>query len=297
MVRCCAVLILVPLAIAAAQIPAAPAAQPPAQPPAIRLGVLSGMFRDVPPELIVAASSPFRDLFKRETGLNSEVEVIEDYETLAARMKQKQLHFGVFHGYELAWVRDRYPELQALAISIPNGRKVQACLVVNATSKAQTPGDLKGACITIPIGTKAHCHLYLDWLKDGLPEGCCCPAGMRELGPEEALDGVALNKYTAALVDVGSLTAYQNNKPGAFTALKVLDRSEPFPSAAVVFRKDTLDATVLTKVRNGLVKANENPQGKAFMMLWRLKGFEDPSPEYEADLKRIVKAYPAPRSM
>jgi ABC-type phosphate/phosphonate transport system substrate-binding protein len=285
-------LLVAPVVLAAGTAQSAQAQPAPAG--TIRLGVLTGMFRDVPPDLIQAASSPFRDLFKRETGLNGEVEVVEDCEILAAKMKDKKIHFGVFHGFEYAWVKDRYPELSPLVVSVPNGRKVQACLVVNVASKAESPSDLKGACVTVPVGSKAHCHLFIDRLQESLPSGTCCPAGPRELGPEEALDAVAANKCPAVLVDIASLTAYQNNKPGAAGQLKVLARSELFPPAVLLYCKGAVDPTVLAKVRSGLLKVNENPQGKAFLMLWRLKGFEDPPADYNADLERIRKAYPPP---
>lgn len=289
------VLLLSAAALGTVLVPPAPAQpEPPAKPETIRLGLLTGMFRDVSPDLIRAASSPFRDLFKRETGLNAEIELIDDCRVLAAKIDDKQVQFGVFHGYEYAWVKDEYPELQPLVVSVPNGGKVQAILVVNAASKAVKPEDLKGACVVVPIGTKAHCHLYLERLLGTLPPNTCCPILPRDLGSDEALDAVASNKCQAALVDIGALTAFQNNKPGAASALKVLAQSELFPPAVVVYRKDGIDAKVLHKVRTGLVEVKKNPSGRAFLMLWRLQGFSTPPEGYDDELQRIQKAYPSP---
>ncbi|MBY0515214.1 MAG: phosphate/phosphite/phosphonate ABC transporter substrate-binding protein [Gemmataceae bacterium] len=289
------VLFLAAAVPAVALVPAAPAQDPPVAPPTvIRLGLLTGMFRDVSPDLIQAASVPFRDQFKRATGLDAGVELVDDYRTLAAKLNDKKLQFGVFHGYEYAWARDQYPDLLPLVVSVPTGGKVQACLVVNAASKAEKPADLKGNCVTVPIGTKSHCHLYLERLQAELPPNTCGPSGPRELGPEEALDNVCANKCPAALVDIGSLTAFQNNKPGAAASLKVLDRSELFPAGVVVYRKDAIDPQVVEKVRKSLVDVRSNPQGRAFLMLWRLQGFTVPADGYYTDLERIKKAFPAP---
>lgn len=297
MVRCCVVLLLSAAALAAVLVPEAPARTAPDKVESIRLGLLTGMFRDVSPDLIQAASSPFRDLFKRETGLNAEVELVDDCQVLAAKLNDKKVQFGVFHGFEYAWVKEQYPELQPLVVSVPNGGKVQAMLVVHTTCKAQKPEDLKGACVMVPVGTKAHCHLYMDRLQSTLPANTCCPLGPREFGTEEALDAVVNNKCQAALVDIGALTAYQNNKPGAALQLRILHQSEMFPPAVVVYRKDGIDTKVLDKVRTGLVEVKKNPQGRVFLMLWRLQGFSTPPENYDAELQRIQKAYPAPIAM
>lgn len=286
---------MVAIILVAGLVPA-PAAQPAAPVPTVKLGILTGMFRDVSPGLVQAAASPFRDIFKRETGLQSEVILVDDYDLLASQMKDKKLEFGVFHGFEFAWIQEKYPEVKPLVISVLNGNNsIQACLVVNISSKATSPKDLKGACVTLPGGTKAHCHLFLERLCETLPANTCAAIPSRKLSPEEALDAVAADDSPAALVDMSAFTAYQNNKPGAASQLKILAKSEPFPVGVVAYRQGAVDPKVLDKVRTALVKVHENAQGRAFMMLWKLKGFGDPTPEFEADLTRIDKVYPAPK--
>src|SRR5262249_7991729 len=249
------------------------------------------MFPDVSADLIHAAATPFKDVFKKETGFNGEVELMDDYETLAEKLDSKKVHFGVFHGFEYAWVKDRYPNLQPLVVADPKVGLVQACLVVNAQSTVKNPSDLPGNCVTIPIGTKAHCCLFLDRLQQGLPAGCCGPvAGTRTLGPEEALDGVGVGKLPAVLVGISSLKIYQANKPTAAAKLKVLAQSEHFPPGVLVYRKDGVDPTVVDKVRNGLTRVQENAQGRAFLLVWKLNGFIVPRPEYDALLQKSLKA-------
>jgi ABC-type phosphate/phosphonate transport system substrate-binding protein len=267
------------------------AARPPAT---IRLGVLSGMFRDVPPPLIHAAATPIRELFKKQTGLDGEVEVVEDHEALAAQMQAGKLHVGVFHGFEWAWVKDRHPDLVPMAITIPP-RRPQAVIVVNAKSAAQAPCDLKGACVAVPLATKAHCHLFLERLAETLPAGTCGANRMPDVGPVEAMDLVVDGKAPAALLDVAALTAYQNNWTGKGAQLRTLAQSDPFPPTVIVYRKDAIGSDVAAKIQSGLVRTKDNSQGKAFLMLWKLKGFENVPAGYDAELRAVAARYPAPR--
>ena len=259
-----------------------------------KLGLPAGMFRDVPPAVVQAAGQPFKDLFKRQTGMDGDIEVTDDTDALADKMARRQIHIGVFHGFEYAWAKLRVPDLTPLVVSVPAGRKLQACLVVNATSKAATPGDLPGDCVAIPQGTKAHCHLYLERLRDGLPTGCCGRAKCDPQSGEEVLDAVVSGKSPAALIDAAQLTGYRANKPGAAACLKVLAQSEPFPAGVVAYRAGVVDAGTAGKIRTGLRSATETAQGRAFMMLWKLKGFEDAPADFPAQLDRVLKAYPPP---
>lgn len=279
------------LVAAVGLVPPAGADAPPAT---IRLGVLSGMFRGVPPVLVQSAATPFRELFKKHTGLEGDVAVVDDYETLAARLDDKSLELGVFHGFEWAWVKDRHSDLCPLVVTVP-ARKIQACVVVRADAKAVTPADLRGASVAVPVGTKAHVQLYYERLVETLPAGCCRPAKDADRGPDEAIEAVIEGTVPAALLDAAALSAYQSNKPGRAMLLKVLVESDPFPPTVVAYRKDGLAAKDAAKIRAGLVKATTNAQGKAFLFLWKLKGFDDVPAGFDADLRQLLKAYPPPR--
>lgn len=264
-----------------------------APPKIIKLGVLAGMFRDVSPALVHAAATPFQDLFRKQTGVESEVEMFAHCDSLASQLKEKKLHFGVFHGFEWAWLKGRYPELQPLAVTV-TPKKIQACLVIHSNSKVEKPAELQGACVAVPLGAKAHTYLYLDRLQQTLPPGCCQLAPHDERGSDEILDAVSEGKTPAALMDLATLAAYQDSKPGKGRRLKVLCQSDPFPATVVVFRTGGVDQNTVEKIRSGLVKAKDNPHGRAFLFLWQLKGFEESNAGYEAQLQTVLKAYPPP---
>jgi hypothetical protein len=184
-----------------------------------------------------------------------------------------------------------------LVVAVPNCGKVQACLVVNKNSKARTPGCLKGACVLVPKGTKAHCGMFLDHLRDPLPEGDCCPLPRKDLSIEEALFAISGERADAALVDVSSLKALELNFPGAFRAVKVLKESIELPAAVIVYREGALEDKIVKNLKDGLMNAANTPQGYAFTVFWQLKGFAEVSPEYLALIDRCLKAYPQPAAM
>ncbi len=268
------------------------AAQPP--PKVLRLGVLSGMFRDIPPPLVQAAAAPFSDVLKRQTGLNGVVQVVPEHEEQASLLQANKLEIAVFHGFEWAWVKDRYPNLVPLAVSVPT-RKFQAALVVNAESKARVPADLKGN-VAVPLGTKAHCYLFVERLAETLPAGTCVAAHKPKHGAEEVLDLVVDGQEQAAVLDMASLNAYQSNQPGRAAKLRVLTQSDPFPYTTVVYRKDAITPELAGKIKTGLLNTKNEPSGRAFLFLWKLKGFEELPATHDAELREVAVKYPAPRA-
>lgn len=272
---------------------AGPVAARPAK--TIRLGVLNGMFRDVPPPLVHAAATPFRELLKRQTGLEGELDVLEKHDDLAARLQENKIQVGVFHGFEWAWVKDRHPDLVPLAVSVP-ARRFQAALVVRADSKAQSPADLKGN-VAVPLGTRAHCYLFLERLAETLPAGTCVATHMPKNGPDEVLDLVIDGKEQAAVLDFANLAAFQNDRPGRGAQLRVLAQSDVFPYTTVVYRKDSISPEMAGKIKSGLLNTKYEASGKAFLFLWKLKGFEEVPAGHDAELRAVAVKYPAPRAV
>ena len=95
-------------------------------------------------------------------------------------------------------------------------------------------------------------------------------------------------------MDIAALNAYQNSSPGGFAQLRVLAQSELFPPGVIAYRRGAVDAATVSKMHGGLTKASGTAQGRAFMLLSKLKGFEDVPADFDAELKRIAAAYPPP---
>ncbi len=262
----------------------------------LRIGMVQGMFRDVQPIMVQAIARPFRTLMERQTGLTGDVEILTDATLMAKKMKEQKLDLGVFHGFEYAWVKTQYPDLVPVSVAMPQGGIVQAVVIVHTDSKAKKLDDLDGEAILIPRGTKAHCLIYLDKLRAGLPKTAARTVPKTGLTPEEALNAVALGEYPAALMDAAAFTAYQNLQPGAAKRLKPLVRSEKFPPGVLLTRKGALPDATLTRLREGLNSAHKTAQYKPLMMMWNLQGFENPPTDYDQQLEKCVQLYPMPAS-
>jgi ABC-type phosphate/phosphonate transport system substrate-binding protein len=260
----------------------------------LKIGMLQGMFRDVPPDMTQALAKPFRDLMLKQVGYTGTVELLDDPLALADQLKDKKVQLGVFHGFEFAWAQQRCDDLVPLIVTQPPGGKVQAMVVVHKSCPAKSVADLKDDGVHIPRGAKAHSLAFLDKCRCGLNDGTAKPTPRVKQTPEEVLNAVAAGEAKAALVDACVLEGYQTLQPGAFKSLKVLSASEAFPPAVVCYRKGTLSDTEAVRIRKSLASATKTATGKMLMTLWNLKGFEEPPKDYQASLDSILKAYPAP---
>ncbi|HET6575648.1 MAG TPA: PhnD/SsuA/transferrin family substrate-binding protein [Fimbriiglobus sp.] len=260
----------------------------------VQIGMVQGMFRDIQPAMVQALSRPLRDMIRKQTGFTGDVEIVPDAFALADRMKAKRLHLGVFHGFEFAWVREQNPNIVPLAVSVPSGRKLQACVVVHEDSPAKALADLKGGVVLVHRGTKAHCLAFLDRERVGLSADAAVPKADPTLTAERALDAVVNGDAPAALVDASALTGYEVLQPGAAKHLRVLARSEVFPLTVITYNKGLLPEATAGRIRRLLLGAHATAAGKPLMMLWNLRGFEDVPDDYDAQLERIAKSYPAP---
>ncbi len=265
-----------------------------ADPAELKIGMLSGMFRDQQPKVIQALAKPFRDLMTKHVGYNGDVEVVDDPFTLCDKLKENKVQLGVFHGFEFAWAQQKCDDLVPLIVTCPPGGCVRAMLVVPADSPAKSAADLKGE-VLIPRGAKAHTLVFLNKLRDGLPADTAKPSAKPDQTPEDVLNAVAAGKAVAALVDVGALDGYQVLNPSGAKGLRVLARSEEFPPAVVCYRKGTLTDDQAAKIRDGMTASCKTPTGKMLMTLWNLKGFEAPPKGYQSSLDGILKAYPSPK--
>jgi ABC-type phosphate/phosphonate transport system substrate-binding protein len=266
--------------------------------PTVRIGVAESLCRDTDPKVLMALVPPFRALAKSCTGLDCDLLYGGDAFQLADRLAKGQLDLGIFQGIELAWVRQRHPELQPL-VTVLNGKPyLRAALVVPASSRATCLGDLKDRSVAIPHYSLEDCYLFLGKLcrEQGLslqpfPSRVTQPADA-----EEALDAVAEGAVGAAIVEELCLDCYQRRKPGRFERLKVLQRSEQFPASVVAYRAGRLSEATLRLFRKGICRAHQDPCSRDLLTWWRITAFEPVPATYPQALDEIVKTYPTPTS-
>jgi ABC-type phosphate/phosphonate transport system substrate-binding protein len=256
----------------------------------LHIQVVQGLFRDVPPSMVKVLGGPLRELIGKKTGLTGDVDTAPDALTLADRLKTNECQLGVFHGYEFAWAKARNPNLIPLVVTVYPAGKPQACVVVHKDSKFASLADLKDDQITIPRGTKGHCFAYLARQRgdEAAPKKTCATT------TEEALDAVVNGTRQAALVDIGAYQGYEKLQPGAFKNLRVLCESEQFPQNVIAYSKDALTPEAADQLRRVLTEAHTTSAGKPLMSLWNIKQFANVPADYDDQLGKCAKCYPAP---
>jgi ABC-type phosphate/phosphonate transport system substrate-binding protein len=264
-------------------------------PDAIRIGMISTLFRDTPEGIALAMMQPFGALMESQTGVPGQLVPGGDCDALADQLAADKVQLGVFHGIEFAWARIKYPELKPLVIAINQHRQLHAYLVVHGDSPISCVGDLKGKSFALPRLSREHCRVYVHHhCRQG---GGCEPdkyftALSNPANIEVALDDVVDQVVDATVVDRVGLDCYQRRKPGRFGKLKTVHCSEAFPAAVVAYRPGMIDEAKLEKFRNGMIKAHETGLGRQLLNLWKLTGFEKVPINYDQNLAEIAKAYP-----
>jgi ABC-type phosphate/phosphonate transport system substrate-binding protein len=113
---------------------------------------------------------------------------------------------------------------------------------------------------------------------------------------EVALDDLVDGKVQAVIVDEVALASYKRRKPGRFAKLKELEKSATFPAAVVAYRPDKWNDADLKSIKDALLNAHQNPEGRQLLTMWKLTGFEEVPEDYEKQLKSIVQVYPPAKS-
>src|SRR5207253_3721682 len=193
------------------------------------------------------------------------------------KMETGEIQFGVFHGFEFAWMRQKSPALQPFMIAAPIHRPLKVFLVVHDASPAKGLADLKGQTLALPNGTREHSRLYLEraCAKEGTPLLEFFGRVTNPATPEDALHDVADNKTVqAAVVDVAGMQCFQGRNPGRFKRLKVIGTSEAFPEGVVAIRQGLVAEDVVGRFRDGMINAHATPFGRQMLSLWAMTGFE-----------------------
>jgi ABC-type phosphate/phosphonate transport system substrate-binding protein len=262
--------------------------------PDVQMGLYKSMFRDVPEAVVVALAKPMKSLLEETVGVTGEAVLFDDCEKLAEAVESKKVNLGVFHGFEYAWIKDKYPNLQPFLIAVPHGGRLQSVLVVKADSTVAKIADLGPDEIIIPRGTKPHCLVHLEDLRKGLDKTVAPMKNKPGMTVEEALTEIALGNLTATVVDNGALAAIAKSSPGTVKGLKVIARSEQFPYGVLVTHKDGMNTATRDKLKGGLTNAEKAAKGRPLLLLWGLQGFADVPAEYNDHCLTMLKAYPSP---
>ncbi len=265
----------------------------------VRIGLVQTMFTDVPEFMVRMAVQPLTALIKEHTGLKAQLLVGGDAFELGRKLHNDEVDLAVFHGIEMAWAQQKYANLKPLIISHNKFPSLRANLVVRQDSPLGNLVDLKGKTLAVPKQTKVHCRIFLDHQCS-----CNCQCNARAffkalVNPcdyEEAIDDVLAGKVQAALVDDWAMYNYSQNKPDRFPLLKILKKSEQFPTGTIAYREGALDSVTLQRFRQGMSNASNTVRGREMMNWFRIRAFQVVPQEYLQQLADAIKAYPPPET-
>jgi ABC-type phosphate/phosphonate transport system substrate-binding protein len=262
----------------------------------VRIGMPATMFRDVKPAVFQALAKPFYSLVEMQTGLKSEMFLIQTPDEMREQLETGKLHFGVFNGFEFAWMKQKSATLQPLMVAAPQHMPLQAIVVVNQSSPVKSINDLKDTAVAMPQGTREYVRLYMTRHCRNCGRS---PSGyFREVTtpatPDTALHEVVDGKVQAAIVDGGMYQTYVERYKGRGRRLRVISVSEKFPESVVVYMPGMVNDDVIQRFRQGMSTAHATPLGRQLLSLWSMAGFQAIPANYNQMLAESLKNYPPP---
>jgi len=243
-----------------------------------------------------ATVETLKGFIKEETGFGNEIVQFNDWRELAAKMAKKEIHLGVFQGYEYAWATEKTTDFKPLAVAVNVYVYPVAYVVAKRTNAAKDFGDLQSESVAVPDTGQYFLNVFMD--KECQDRGkspdkffskITTPANV-----EEALDDVVDGVLNAVVVDRTGLEAYKRRKPGRFSQLKEIAHSQPFPPPLVAYYDNVLDDQTLTRFQSGLLQARTKEKGQTMLTLFKLTGFDKVPPDLDKVLAETRKNYPPP---
>jgi ABC-type phosphate/phosphonate transport system substrate-binding protein len=260
----------------------------------VRIGLVSSLFRDTSESLMQIFMRPFKSLMESQTGMSGQLVAGGDAQHLGQRLKEGDVHLGIFHGVEFAWAKAKFPQLKPLLIAVNKQPFLRAHLIVHAGSNIQSVEDLKGRMIGLPNLSREHCWLFL--------ERRCVPTDQtpdkffsRVSRPRDAayaIDDVIDGTLPAAVIDDADLNAYRKQNPEHFSKVKKLLSSETFPCGVIAYYPGILSDNSIDQFRTGMLTAKDSPQARQMMHLCHISSFDEVPKDFDKMLDDIAKAYP-----
>jgi ABC-type phosphate/phosphonate transport system substrate-binding protein len=260
---------------------------------------VDSFFRDIPEPLVRPLIEPFRLLMVSQTGMDGEVVLPKDVLHLAKDLADEKIHIALFHGFEYAWAKQKFPDIHPLMIAVHQQRQLQVYLMVRSDSPIRSLKDLQGKSVALPCFCQEHCWIYME--RGCMDAGQCEPK--KFFAPlttpphaEEGLDELADGKVQAVIVDNVALDAYKERKPARFAKLKAVQKSELFPSAVIAYRAGTLNQDTVKLFQKSLLDGQKTALGRQLLTLWKMSALEQVPADFNEALSKILKAYPPPET-
>jgi phosphonate transport system substrate-binding protein len=276
--------------------PESAASEATTKPPAVRIGMIQTLFRGVEANTMLALTEPFSELLYSQTGIRGQFCIVADGKEMARQIQGGELHLGILHGIEFAWIKQQYSDLKPLILAYNHTIKLKGYLLVRDDSDVQQVAQLKGKPAAFPKRSLNHCYVFTHMAIQeaghdpaGFFGASSCPANT-----EAALDAVVDGTAVATVVDGVALETYKSRKPGRAARLRVIKESCIYPTATFIYKPDAADPDMVKKFQEGMTTAHTRILGRQMLTLWRLSNFGQVPDEYAELLNDILKIHPQP---
>jgi ABC-type phosphate/phosphonate transport system substrate-binding protein len=263
---------------------------------ALRIGLSGTMLKELPEATAKQALENMKSLIEKQTGRTSELTVEDHFARLGDKVAQKKLDFGVFLGYEFAWVKQGQAQLRPLVVAV-SGAPMQIHLIVRQDSPFTTLAQLKGKSLALSRESRPPARLYIE--RECLALGAPVEKFFAQLTDpanlEDEIDDVVDGVVQATVVDTLALNAYRRRKPGRAVRMKEIHKSLVFPNPVIAYQPGVLDDATLSSFRDDLVRTSQDPDGERLLNLWKLTGFAPVPNDYARELDAVARRYPPPR--
>src|SRR5262249_38425125 len=158
----------------------------------LRIGSSGSLASEAPGGKEEAALKTLKTFIKDETGLDNEIIRQKDWRELADKLAKRQLHLGVFQGFEFAWAQEQYPALKPLAIAVNVYRYPVVYVVTSRNNAARDFAGLEGQSLALPATGQGYLRLFVERQAEALgkkPSSFFSSMQTRE-NVEDALDDV-----------------------------------------------------------------------------------------------------------
>lgn len=262
----------------------------------VRIGLMRTIFRDTPESLLQILMKPFSAVIESQTGLAGDVVISPDHDQLAQQLNDGKTQVGVFHGFEFAWAKLKYPDLQPMMLAVNSKAPLVSYIIVEKDSKLNSIADLKGKKLALAKGNREHCRLFFEHrvMPDKAKPETYFSKFQNSVDAEDAFDSLGDSDIDAVLADSAPWESYKNQKPGQAAKLKVIVISETFLPAVIVYNPKKLDKDVMKSFKEGMLSASDNPKSKRMLEFVKITSFENIPEEFNSQLSDLVKSYPAP---
>lgn len=263
---------------------------------AVRIGMMRTIFKDTPDSLLQILMKPFSTVMESQTGLKGDLVMSPNFDKLGKQLCDDEIQVGVFHGFEFAWAKLKYPDLEPLMLAVNNKALLKSYIVVADNSGIKSVDDLKGKSVSFARGNREHCRLFLEHRI--LPANTSSEKFFGKINfnadAEDAFDGLASGDVEVVLSDSAPWESFKSQKPGAAGKLRVVMISEEFIPAVIGYNPKKLDKNIRDSFKQGMLSASENPKSKRMLEFVKISSFETIPEDFNEQMSEMLKSYPAP---